>query len=111
MNPMENDDGWYVDSDGYPAVSSIGTFLPNAYGLHDLHGNVMEWCADRLGFYDAVADDPLALREDKRVVRGGSFRSAIHNTRSAARAEVSAEAAQRDLGFRFARDLIGASLR
>ena len=111
VNPMEKDAGWYVDSDGYPAVSPIGTFLPNAYGLHDLHGNVMEWCADRLAFYDEVADDPLAPREDKRVVRGGSFRSPIHNTRSAARAEVSAEAGQRDLGFRFARDLVGASRR
>jgi len=57
----------------------VGGKLPNRWGLHDLHGNVAEWCND---FYSAhyyatsPGKDPQGPREgDTKVVRGGCFSS------------------------------------
>jgi formylglycine-generating enzyme required for sulfatase activity len=71
-------------------IAPVGTLRANAFGLHDVHGNVMEWCGDT---YDATAD-PLAgdgLRDDGvdgspvRVNRGGCFIFGASNARSATR--------------------------
>ncbi|MBI4586870.1 MAG: SUMF1/EgtB/PvdO family nonheme iron enzyme [Planctomycetes bacterium] len=52
---------------------------PNAFGLHDMHGNVWEWCEDvcDLGFHtklEATGADPVCNSgSGDRVVRGGSW--------------------------------------
>jgi|GEM_PF-5844642 len=55
----------------------VGTKLPNAWGLYDIEGNVMEWCNDlyKSNYYDASPNtDPTgATSGDKRVIRGGSW--------------------------------------
>jgi formylglycine-generating enzyme required for sulfatase activity len=56
-------------------TTAVGTFPPNAFGLHDMHGNVSEWCAD--------FRSPEARAE--RAVRGGSFRDSARRCRSAKR--------------------------
>ncbi len=65
----------------------VGEFAPNAFGLYDMHGNVMEWCADRYSEYTSKSQvDPIgADATSTRVVRGGGFSFAAKECRSARR--------------------------
>lgn len=66
--------------DGFACVASVGRHLPNRFGLHDMAGNVAEWCRD--GFANFTESLPLpgdgmrcwgTTPEAMRVFRGGSF--------------------------------------
>jgi len=62
--------------DGFKGPSPVGTYLPNAFGLYDMHGNVCEWCRDMFGTYGVPRrpGDGLPQRgpaSGKRVLRGG----------------------------------------
>ncbi|MEZ5966325.1 MAG: SUMF1/EgtB/PvdO family nonheme iron enzyme [Planctomycetota bacterium] len=65
------------DNDGFAVHAPVGSFAPNPFGLHDVHGNVAEWCRDWLVDYDVevMPGDGLARAETGRlrVHRGGSF--------------------------------------
>ena len=59
-------------------TTDVGSFPANDFGLHDMHGNVFEWCQDHWhGDYEGAPTDGSAwLKEgnvDLRVVRGGSW--------------------------------------
>jgi formylglycine-generating enzyme required for sulfatase activity len=54
-------------------TTSVGCYAPNAWGLHDMHGNVMEWCLDSYGPYQPVWADPYVTGGAERVIRGGCF--------------------------------------
>jgi formylglycine-generating enzyme required for sulfatase activity len=91
-------------------TTPVGMFPANAWGLHDMHGNVLEWCMDSVrssyegGPYDGSAwQDPQAPKEQQRITRGGSWsmlpkycRSAF---RSLSRRDVS-DGPYDDVGFR-----------
>ncbi len=70
------------------ATYPIGTKKPNAWGLHDMHGNVGEWCADEWhDNYEGAPQDGSAWQngDGDRIVRGGHFTSSAESCRSANR--------------------------
>jgi formylglycine-generating enzyme required for sulfatase activity len=60
---------------GIEITTPVGSFAPNHWGLHDMHGNVWEWCWDWYGDYSSGAQtNPRGqVSGARRVIRGGSF--------------------------------------
>ncbi len=83
----------------------VGTRKPNAWGIHDMHGNVWEWVADWFGTYGKGPQiDPSSPQTGQyRVVRGGSFADGARFQRSASRGGVGPEGRGRYFGFRCVR--------
>jgi|GEM_PF-817468 len=76
---------------------------PNAWGFHDMHGNVCEWCRDRFVKTLPGGIDPEATSGgSSRVVRSTSFKSIAGDCRSARRAGAPAAQRVNDIGFRVA---------
>jgi formylglycine-generating enzyme required for sulfatase activity len=81
---ISNDTGWY-DSNSGKKTHEVGQKPANAWGLHDMHGNVWEWCWDWYGAYPSGAQsDPAGpVSGSYRVCRGGSWSNYGRYLRSA----------------------------
>ena len=103
--------GWDVATcrDGHVYTSPVGMFSPNAFGLHDMHGNVWEWVEDcwNDSYYGAPTGGMAWTNGDcaKRVMRGGSWGSYPGRVRSAIRNWRTTSNLNLNLGFRVARTL------
>jgi formylglycine-generating enzyme required for sulfatase activity len=96
---------WYIDNSG-DRTHPVGTKKPNAWGLYDMHGNVIEWCQDWYADYpsNSVTDPKGPSKGEYRVLRGGSWLINARRIRSADRFRNDPNYRYLGIGFRVARD-------
>lgn len=79
---------WYNENSGRK-THPVGEKRANAFGLYDMHGNVLEWCEDKWhdNYQGAPSDGRARVdgRDSKRVLRGGSWNHGARDTRAATR--------------------------
>jgi len=104
--------GWYAaNTKDLPKNKSLhkgGSKKPNAWGLYDMHGGLLEWCGDEFeaDFYErSPVDDPYNTPSDKirdtaATVRGGCFFSPPSDCRSAWRRQNHTCGRYTHMGFR-----------
>lgn len=88
-------------------AKAVGTYKPNGFGLHDMHGNLYEWCFDRYveDLRGLPGNDPVNKNVGPaRVVRGGCFASDPQNTRAAGRSYRTPSDGDSKTGFRVCRN-------
>jgi len=88
-------------------TTAAGTFSPNAWGLHDFHGNVWEWTADdHCPYAGAGVHDPLGLcASGLKVIRGGSWLFNADSARCAVRYTHAPRLRGPSLGLRLVREV------
>lgn len=68
------------------ATAAVGSYLPNAWGLYDMHGNVWEWCLDWNAPYPGTVSDPVGSSSGSfRIFRGGAWYDYAEDCRSSVR--------------------------
>ena len=80
----------HVCDDGYAFTAPVGSFQPNGFGLYDMMGNAWQWTGDwySASYYEhSPRNNPQGPSSgQKRVPRGGSWRSSVENMRASLRA-------------------------
>lgn len=85
-------------------TTEVGSYLPNAFGLYDMHGNVWEWCSDRYDknyYKKTMPIDPKGPVEGRSyVIRGGAWNGKVYKCRSADRNKRWPKDNRGNIGFR-----------
>jgi len=101
--------GFIGYGDGFWGPAPVGSFDPNAWGLHDMGGNLSEWVADCWhASYRRAPDDGAAWYNPgcrQRVIRGGSWANSPQQTRAAWRQSQDSDTTSARIGFRLARGI------
>jgi formylglycine-generating enzyme required for sulfatase activity len=100
-----NEVAWWSGNSG-SETHPVGQKLANAWGLHDMLGNVLEWCADYgySSYRNTLQTDPSGPdRSSRRVIRGGSWSRTARGVRAASRYANSPGYRFEYLGFRLSR--------
>ena len=92
---------WLSENSG-DETHPVGSKLPNAWGLYDMHGNVWEWCQDWFFFSSSgsVTDPTGPATGSYRVIRGGSWSNTAGYCRSAYRGRYGPSGRSNGSGFR-----------
>lgn len=95
--------------DGWWGPAPVGSFEPNAFGLHDMAGNLSEWVADcwHASYRRAPADGAAWFNPGcrQRVIRGGNWANAPEQTRAAWRQSQDSDTTNARIGFRLVRGI------
>jgi formylglycine-generating enzyme required for sulfatase activity len=105
LSPNQANFGGALANTTYPfgQTAVVGSYAPNAFGLHDMHGNVWEWCLDSYASYaPGPATDPFVTGGAARVFRGGSWDNygTAMDCRSAIRLSLPSSGVGSGIGFR-----------
>jgi len=97
--------GWYCANYGGVGPQPVGMKQPNAWGIHDMAGNLYEWCHD---WYDAYPGGPATnpagpASKIEKVARGGAYNSAATALRAVFRSYWQPTFADTFVGFRCVR--------
>ncbi|MBF0624906.1 MAG: formylglycine-generating enzyme family protein [Magnetococcales bacterium] len=96
--------GWdwepFPCEDGHRVTAPVGSLQPNAFGLHDLLGNALEWTCSAYESYDDGSEKVCAESATYRVVRGGGWNNGPSLVRSANRRQGVPSFRYNHLGFR-----------
>lgn len=100
----------YIRDTDHMRTIPVGSYAPNAFGVYDMHGNVLEWVQDCYASYDGAPVDGAAMTDgdcSQRLLRGGGWRQDAYSLRSAFRFrfQLLADLPNDSVGFRVARDL------
>ena len=86
--------------DGALVTADVGSFRPNPWGLHDMHGNVCEWTRTLYHPQPGGGEEGAAGAAGRRVVRGGSWTDRPRRARSAFRLSYPQWQGVHNVGFR-----------